>query len=141
MVTRFTKQSMFRNSTTFTAVFQRYCVHPVYLNNLHFSFLFQDIPIDTSGFLFTWQFRQHTTDRKNKKLSKPIHIQKWSWSCFTLERIEYFPEIQILDPILKEYKAKLRSCMSWLSRTRNFFFWMSWVLPIFWTLAWEKCNM
>jgi len=41
----------FKNSTTFTAIFQNYRVHPVYITNLHLSFLFQDIPIDTSGFL------------------------------------------------------------------------------------------
>jgi len=43
----------FKNSTTFTAIFQNYRVHPVYITNLHLSFLFQDIPIDTSGFLIT----------------------------------------------------------------------------------------
>ena len=47
------QQFRFKNSTTFKAVFQSYSVHPVYLNNLHLSFLFQEIPIDTSCFLFT----------------------------------------------------------------------------------------
>ena len=38
----------------FTAVFQNHRVYPVYyLNNLHLSFLLDDTPIDTSGFLFT----------------------------------------------------------------------------------------
>ena len=47
------KQFMFKNSTTFKADFQEYRVHPVYITNLQLSFLFKDIPIDTSGFLFT----------------------------------------------------------------------------------------
>ena len=47
------KQFIFKNSTTFKADFQEYRVHPVYITNLQLSFLFKDIPIDTSGFLFT----------------------------------------------------------------------------------------
>ena len=44
------KQFMFKNSTTFKADFQEYRVHPIYITNLQLSFLFKDIPIDTSGF-------------------------------------------------------------------------------------------
>ena len=45
------RQFMFKNSRTFKADFQEYRVHPIYLTNLQLPFLFQDIPIDTSGFL------------------------------------------------------------------------------------------
>ena len=47
------QQFTFKNSTTFMTDFQNYSVHPVYPTNLYLSFLFQDIPVDTSGILFT----------------------------------------------------------------------------------------
>ena len=43
----------FKNYSQFKAIFQNYSVYPVYLNNLHLYFLFDDTPLDTSGFLFT----------------------------------------------------------------------------------------
>ena len=46
-------QFSFKNGSQFKAIFQNYSVHPVYLNNLHLYFLFDDTPIDTSGYLFT----------------------------------------------------------------------------------------
>ena len=46
-------QFSFKNVSKFKAISQNYSVYPVYLNNLHLYFVFDDTPIDTSGYLFT----------------------------------------------------------------------------------------